>query len=863
MFQKIKNKLILLIVFILLAYASTVIYLKIKEKDLLKSITNEQSLVLKEIITEQLLKDNFNDYLIDFLNSDVSAKTDYKGIAEKLLSTNKIAYFWIFNKDYKLLNQSPKSPSPDWIHKLSNQNQIGLLFKVFDDQLYQIKSKNVYKDNNPLNTHASFATIIYAVKFDQAFMNQLTLSAGATINIINREEKDFFLTKISDKPFISSTFINLPDEKGNSQKILFAQNVSQVIGNKNESLSNEYLILVFVFLFFALVIVVVLFMQVVRPISTIISSFITKKPEQLKKLQHDKSEYGVFANFIKEFYDQQKNLEEEIKVRKITQEELETLNDELEKRVSDRTEELGITNLELQKERDQTKQYLDIAGTIIAILDVDGYIQLINKKGDEVLGYQPGELIGRNWFDTCVQAQDKLNLKKMYNEAMLGKRVPVEFIINDVITKGKENRTLMFHNTFLKDSNHNYTGLLFSAEDITELKLKEKELIEAKEKADESNKLKSTFLANMSHELRTPMIGILGYSDLLMTELKNENHKKMARTIQDSGQRLIDTLNLILDLSRLEANKQNINYQVVNLNDLVRNVSFHFEAAAGRKNLFLKLNVPSYDVVAKTDVRIIRDILNNLINNALKFTKDGGVFIKLEVFHRDFVIAIKDTGIGIPKESLGLIFEEFRQVSEGINRGFQGTGLGLTICKKYIELLGGQISVKSSPGQGSEFTFQVPLISENSSNADVAKTDIQDEDIEERLDKIKSIEFVKKKILIVEDDVTSRDVIKLFLKNIYNVEFASNGETALKLVQDNKYDLILMDINLGLGISGIEVTNHIRSIEHYKNVPIIAATAFAMLGDREKFLAKGFDHYISKPYLKKQLLKLIADIFQD
>jgi CheY-like chemotaxis protein/two-component sensor histidine kinase len=367
----------------------------------------------------------------------------------------------------------------------------------------------------------------------------------------------------------------------------------------------------------------------------------------------------------------------------------------------------------------------------------------------------------------------------------------------------------------------------------------------------------------MSHELRTPMIGILGYSDLLMAELTDENHRKMARTIQDSGQRLIETLNLILDLSRLEANKQNINYQVVNLNDLVRNVSFHFEAAAGRKNLFLKLNLPPYDVVAKTDVRIIRDIMNNLINNALKFTKEGGVFITLEVFHRDFVIAIKDTGIGIPKESLGLIFEEFRQVSEGISRGFQGTGLGLTICKKYIELLGGQISVKSTPGQGSEFTFQVPLISENSSKTEVSIGLIQNENTDDRIEKNKTSGLTKRKILIVEDDVTSRDVINLFLKNIYNVEFAGNGETALKLVQDNKYDLILMDINLGLGISGIEVTNHIRSIEHYKNVPIIAATAFAMLGDREKFLARGFNHYISKPYLKKQLLKLIADIFQD
>jgi PAS domain S-box-containing protein len=863
MFQKIKNRLILLIVFILLALASTIIYLKIKETDFLKSIINEQNLFLKNIVTEQLLKDNINDNLIDFLNNSNYIKTDHQKIAENLFYSNKITYFWLFDKEFKLLNQSPDSPPPDWIHKLSNPNQIGLLFKVFDEQLYQIKSKKIYGQNESFNPKASYRIIFYAIKVDQKFINQMSLAACITIKVLKQEEKETYLTKIEEKPFISSTFINLPDENGNFQRVFFAQNVSQVIKNKFESLNKEYTILGLVFLFFALVLTVALFMQVVRPISIIISSFITKKPEQLQKLQNNKSEYGVFANFIKDFFDQQKKLEEEIKVRKITQEELETLNDELEKRVSDRTEELGITNLELQKERDQTKQYLDIAGTIIAILDTDGYIQLINKKGDEVLGYLPGELIGKNWHSTCIHPEQKSNLKKMHNEIMLGKKEPVEFIISDIITKGKETRTLMFHNTFLKDSNLNYTGLLFSADDITELKLKEKELIDAKEKADESNKLKSTFLANMSHELRTPMIGILGYSDLLMAELRDEKHRKMAGTIHESGQRLIETLNLILDLSRLEANKQNINYKIINLNGLVRNVAFHFEAAAGRKKLFLKVNLPSYDVVAKTDVRIIRDVMNNLINNALKFTKEGGVFITLEIFHRDFVISVKDTGIGIPKESLELIFEEFRQVSEGIGRGFQGTGLGLTICKKYIELLGGQISVKSSPGQGSIFTFQVPLISENSSKTDAATEVIQNNHIEERIDKIKSTEAIKKKILIVEDDVTSRDVINLFLRNIYDVEFAINGETSLKRVQDNKYDLILMDINLGTGISGLEAANQIRSIEHYKNVPIIAATAFAMLGDREKFLANGFDHYISKPYLKQQLLKLIADIFQE
>ena len=248
-------------------------------------------------------------------------------------------------------------------------------------------------------------------------------------------------------------------------------------------------------------------------------------------------------------------------------------------------------------------------------------------------------------------------------------------------------------------------------------------------------------------------------------------------------------------------------------------------------------------------------------SNAIKFTNAGGVFITLEAFHREFIITIKDTGIGISEDSLGLIFEEFRQVSEGLGRGFQGTGLGLTICKKYVELLDGQISVRSMPNEGSEFAIQIPLISETLLSGDDPKAQVEN-GITDRNSTAQTLTeqvISKYKILIVEDDSISQDVINLFLKNLYSLSFAENGEQALEQVNKTQFDLILMDINLGAGITGIEVKEKIRAIKGYENTPIIAATAFAMMGDREKFLASGFDHYISKPYLKQQLLKLIAD----
>lgn len=787
MFQKIENRLIILIGIILLYYTVSVVYIRVKENDFIKSVSTENNINLRNSLFHKL--------------SD--------------LGINPNSGTKVFDSENKSNEQFELQP----IFVISAQK-----IPVKIDSL-----KNIISEN---------------------FLAQITTTT--------RDEIKTQTENVKNTPYISFVFLIIEDSINSNSKILFIQKESETLKQKQTDLKEDNLTLVLLFLIFALILTAGLFLQVVKPVSTIISSFIKNTPEKLKKLQKTKSEFGVFANLIKEFFDQKKILEEEIKVRKITQEELETLNDELEKRVEDRTEELAVTNIELQKERDQTKQYLDIAGTIIALLDRDGYIQIINRKGDEALGYQAGELVGKNWYDTCIEKNSRANYKKMHFDIMSGKILPNEFLIDDVVTKGKEIRTFIFHKTVIKDSKGEFSGLLFSAEDITELKQKEKELIEAKEKADESNKLKSTFLANMSHELRTPMIGILGYSDLLMNELKVETHKKMATAIHDSGQRLIDTLNLILDLSRLEANKHNIDYQIVNINALLKNVTFHFEAAAGKKKLFLKTSVPSIDVIARTDPRMIRDVINNLINNAIKFTNEGGVFISLEVFHRDFLISIKDTGIGIPEESIDLIFEEFRQVSEGLGRGFQGTGLGLTICKKYVELLGGQISVKSTPNKGSEFTFQIPMFTDEV----VQENDIEKQKVNSKtsfkLDE-KEIYQLKHKILVVEDDATSRDVINLFLKNIYQIFFAHDGEAALLLAKENNFDLILLDINLGSGITGLEVMEKLRSFDEYKKTPIIAATAFAMLGDREKFLNSGFNHYISKPYLKQQLLQLLAD----
>lgn len=255
--------------------------------------------------------------------------------------------------------------------------------------------------------------------------------------------------------------------------------------------------------------------------------------------------------------------------------------------------------------------------------------------------------------------------------------------------------------------------ILAIAQDITRRKETEQELIAAKEKAEEMNKLKSNFLANMSHELRTPMIGILGYAEFLSQEVKTEEQKEMADIILDSGRRLLETLNLLLDLSRIESGKLELSRIKVDAVKLVEKACKLFESAASKKSLTFDLHLINEPLNIVTDERLFTEIVNNLVNNAIKYTEKGGVKIYLEKIQQGdnklVSFSVMDTGIGIQKDQMKVIFEDFRQSSEGYGRKFEGTGLGLTLTKKFVKKLGGKINVTSEPGTGSTFTVVLPV----------------------------------------------------------------------------------------------------------------------------------------------------------
>jgi PAS domain S-box-containing protein len=391
--------------------------------------------------------------------------------------------------------------------------------------------------------------------------------------------------------------------------------------------------------------------------------------------------------------------------------------------------------------------------------------------------------------------------------------------------------------------------------DITERKRAEKDLIEAKEKAEEINRLKSNFLANMSHELRTPLVGILGFADILRQEVEPQEVKAMADTIYKSGKRLSETLNLILDLSKFESEKWDIKHSKIDLVSKTEEVINSFEATANKKGLTLQSSFSQDSLIINFDERAFNSILNNLINNAIKFTSEGSVTTTI-LLNNDFVeIKVIDTGIGIAEQDYLNIFEEFRQASEGYNRNFEGSGLGLSITKKLVEKFGGSISVESEIGKGSTFTLKLPVTNVEEKEKDLTSTKAQIPKTSPEQISVKPI------ALLVDDDPFVFTVLKRYTHEYIELETTVEAEFAIKKLKNKQYDLIFMDINLRRGMDGKEATKKIRTMKGYENIPIIATTAYAMLGDREEFLTAGCTHYLSKPFSQEEILSLLEDVF--
>ncbi len=342
----------------------------------------------------------------------------------------------------------------------------------------------------------------------------------------------------------------------------------------------------------------------------------------------------------------------------------------------------------------------------IIITDVNGNIEYINPKLTEVTGYTLNEVKGKNPRIFQSGNMTKEDYKNLWNDILNGEQWRGEFY------NKKKDGTYYWESASIsgiKNSAGKITNFIAVKEDITDKKRILDELVNAKEKAEEANKTKDLFLANMSHELRTPLIGILGYSDILAENLNDKDYSEMAKGIKRSGNRLLNTLNLLLDLTRIKSDKHEMDILEKDILEELKFVYEMFRGAALEKKLDFSVKRTSEDLTAKVDSSMLIVILENLVNNAIKFTSRGSVsIITGKENNKEIFIKVKETGIGIEEKNFDKIFEEFKQVSEGINREFQGTGLGLAITKKYVEMLNGSIKIESIIGKGTTFTVTLP-----------------------------------------------------------------------------------------------------------------------------------------------------------
>jgi PAS domain S-box-containing protein len=488
------------------------------------------------------------------------------------------------------------------------------------------------------------------------------------------------------------------------------------------------------------------------------------------------------------------------------------------------------------------------------ITDRHGNIEYVNPKFCEITGYSKEEVMGKNPSILKSGEQDELYYKNLWTTISSGKNWYGEF-------KNKKKSGEYYWESAsispLFDDAGDITHFVAIKEDITERKRKEIELIRAKDAAEEASRLKSNFLTNMSHELRTPLVGILGYADILSSEVNDQDHKEMADIILQSGNQLIETLNSILDLSRIEANKTELDIKTFDLRDILREAYSLFIPVAKSKKLYLKMNLPQENLFIEVDRRLVTKIINNLINNAIKFTSMGGITIDSEVILEKGKLFVQtkvtDSGIGIPSKYHQTIFEPFRQVSEGLSRNFTGSGLGLTLTKKFVDLLNGTISFSSKEGLGSTFIVTLPFSQ--------GKSKMEKESASDETSGLIGQEE-KRSVLLVEDDVVNAQIVCAYLNPYFRIEHVLDGQTGIDFCKTKNYDAILMDIALK-GISGTVAMQEIKKLnKHYTQIPIIAITAYAMLGDKESFLKAGFSHYISKPFTRSQLFDLMIHIFE-
>ena len=507
---------------------------------------------------------------------------------------------------------------------------------------------------------------------------------------------------------------------------------------------------------------------------------------------------------------------------------------------------------ELEKQLQETQKKLStvVSNSPIILFSLDNKADFIlfEGKGLESLGIEKEKVV-----NSSLSENNNLPIYfDDFSRAMNGEK-------HTEIIEWKQKFFEIFYSP-IRDENNNITGVLGIASDITVHKKAEEELTNAKLIAEETAKIKEQFLANMSHEIRTPMNGIIGLTDILLNTKLGAEQLKYMQAIKTSSDNLLIIINDILDFSKIEAGKMNFESIQFRIEEITNNTIELFQSNADEKSISLILEKDSNIPESVTgDPTRLTQILNNLISNAIKFTEKGEVRLSIRLVSLDnknatLCFEIKDTGIGIADKNIPTIFDSFTQASSDTTRKFGGTGLGLTIVKKLINLQNGEIIVKSKLGAGTSFTFSLPFTLSSEETVSINKDSSE----------YNSISNLR--ILVVEDNRVNQMIVKKVLSDWNtHTEFADNGLIALEMLKSSDFDIILMDIQMP-EMDGYTAVQKIRTefSEPKSSIPIIAMTAHAISSEKQKCLDAGMNGYISKPFepadLKKKILELTKSI---
>ncbi len=488
----------------------------------------------------------------------------------------------------------------------------------------------------------------------------------------------------------------------------------------------------------------------------------------------------------------------------------------------------------------------------VIITDIKGNIEYVNKKFEEVTGYSQKEVIGKNPRILKSGHQGNELYSDLWKTITSGKDW-----FGELLNKRKDGSFYWEQVSLsaIKNETGEITNFLAVKEDITDKKKHETALINALEKAQESDRLKTAFLHNISHEIRTPMNAIIGFSGFFKDpDLSFERKNKYSDIVIKSSNQLLSIITDIINIASLEAGQEKIRENDIKLNALLKLVYEQFKKGVSAKNIDLNLNLflrEGEDEIISDETKLLQ-IITNLVGNAIKFTTVGSINFGYTVKEKMLEFYVEDTGIGIPVNMHEEIFDRFSQVEKSSTRFYGGSGLGLSISKGYAELMGGNISLQSEIGKGSVFYVSIPY-----------KKVLKEDFLGEVVNKNKDFTLEETKTLLVaEDEDLNFMLIEEFLSDLnINILRAKTGVEAIDLFKSNpQIDLVLMDIKMPV-MNGYEATKEIRKFA--ANLPIIAQTAYSTINDREKAINSGCDDILVKPFNRENLLGIINEFLME